>query len=150
MTDREAPRSKPVPRPPGSTLRIAVLIYAVLNLVSGTSILVWPSLFWGTIGGADDEALEVIRSVRWGGAILAAFGIGALMVYARPRGQRTFVTSMALQDAGVTAALVFSSLTDELVYLDTWFVVALIGATALSGLYLWWARFKARDLLGVA
>jgi uncharacterized iron-regulated membrane protein len=150
MTDREAPRSKPAPRPPGSTLRIAVLIYAVLNLVSGTSILVWPSLFWGTIGGADDEALEVIKSVRWGGAILGAFGIGALMVYARPRGQRTFVTSMALQDAGVTAALVFSSLTDELAYLDTWFVVALIGATALSGLYLWWARFKARDLLGVA
>ena len=150
MTNQEAPRSKPEPRPPGSTLRIAVLVYAVLNLVSGTSILVWPSLFWGTIGGADDEALEVIKSVRWGGAILAAFGIGALMVYARPRGQRTFVTSMALQDAGVTAALVFSSLTDELAYLDTWFVVALIGATALSGLYLWWARFKARDLLSVA
>lgn len=149
MTDQESPQIAPEPRPPGSTLRIAVLIYAVFNLVAGTSILLWPSLFWGTIGGADDEALDIVKSVRWGGAILVAFGVGALMVYARPRGQRTFVTSMALQDAGVTAALVYSSLTDELAYLDTWFVVALIGATALSGLYLWFARFKARDLLGV-
>lgn len=150
MTDQPSPRVSPEPRPPGSTLRIAVLIYAVLNLLAGTSILLWPSLLWGTIGGADDEALEIIKSVRWGGAILVAFGVGALMVYARPKGQRTFVTSMALQDAGVTAALVYSSLADELAYLDTWFVIALIGATALSGLYLWFARFKARDLLGVS
>ncbi len=146
--DRRSPRR--APRTPRGTLNAALVAYMAINLAYGVPMLLFPNFLWGTIGGAEGQALEALESTRWAGAILVAFAAGVFLLLAVPRGQRTFVTTLALHYSLAAAALLFSTLTgefDDIVGLRAWFPWLATVVVALAALYIWYARFKARDLL---
>lgn len=137
------------PRTPRGTLNLALIAYIAVNLAYGVPLLIAPDFIWGTIAGASGEAEAALSTTRWGGAILVAWAVGAFLLMAVPRGQRTFLTTLALQYSLAAAAIAVSALAGEFddAGIRTWFPwlsVTVIGAGAL---YLWFARLKARDLL---
>lgn len=147
MTDE--PRLEPAPRSSRSVLNRALLAYLAINLAYGVPLLLAPDFLWGTIAGAGGEAQAALATTRWGGAILLAWAVGAFLLMAVPRGQRTFVTTLALQYSLAAAAIALSAVTGEFddAGIRAWFPwvsVVVIGAGALA---LWHARLAARDLL---
>lgn len=138
---------EPTPLEPGTHLRLSVLAYIALNLAYGLPAALWPDLLWGTLGGGDDATVEVLRGMRWAGAILVAWAIGGLLVLTRPKGRQTMVTTFALQTSLAATALVVSALADEFRWAKTWFVLLAIIAVGATALYLWYGRWAARDVL---
>ena len=108
-----------------------------------------PGFIWGTVGGAENAARDALESNRWVGGLLLVLAFGALLVLRQPRGQRTFVTTLALGDAVMAALLIGGVLGDEFSdVVDAWFVwLTAIGLAVISA-GLWWARLKARAVLG--
>jgi hypothetical protein len=146
----EVPReatSRPIAgRSPEGTLATALLAYAAVNGLSGLLIAFFPRAFWDTIGGAADIYDRAYGSTRFAGAALLALAVGALLVLRRPAGQQTLVTVFALEATFVTLAI-FTTLVADDAPTDIWFeILMLLGAGAVAG-YLWWARFKARNIL---
>ena len=141
-----APRES-VPLEPGTHFRLSVLLYVAVSLLFGLPTALWPGLIWGTLAGATDSVLEVMNGMRWAGAILIAWAAGGLLVLARPKGRQTMVTTFALQFSLAAAALVFSALTDEFAWAETWFVLFSIIAVGGGALYLWYGRWVGRDSL---
>lgn len=141
----EAPHE---PRSAPATLRLAVLAYVVVNLGYGLPMLLWPTLLWGNIAGAAGAALDGLVSVRWAGAVLVAHGIGGILVFLRPKGQRTYVTAMTLQFTLAAVAIGTSITLGEFDVVALWFRWVSLFVVALAALYLWMARWRARDLLG--
>ncbi len=141
---RERPK-----RTPRGTLNMALGMYIVVNLAYGIPLLLAPDLLWGTVAGADEAAKVALRTTRWGGAILVAWAVGAFLLMAVPRGQRTFFTTLALQYSLAAAAIVFSILTGEWddAGVAAWFPWLSAVVIAAGALYLWLARLRARDLL---
>ncbi|MBT8208654.1 MAG: hypothetical protein HKN07_06970 [Acidimicrobiia bacterium] len=136
------------PRSAPATLRLAVLAYSVVNVGYGLPMLVWPTLLWGTIAGASGAARDGLVSVRWAGAVLVAHGIGAILVFLRPKGQRTYVTAMTLQVTLAAIAIGASIVLGELDVLAVWFRFVSLIVVGLTAIYLWIARWRARELLG--
>jgi hypothetical protein len=143
----EATPRESVPLEPGTHFRLSVLLYVAVSLLFGLPTALWPGLIWGTLAGASDSVLAVMDGMRWAGAILIAWAAGGLLVLARPKGRQTMVTTFALQFSLATVALVFSALTDEFTWAETWFVVFSIVAVGGSGLYLWYGRWVGREIL---
>lgn len=135
------------PLEPGTHLRLSVLTYIAVNTAYGLPIFLWPDLIWGTIGGADDAAVEVLSSVRWGGAILLAWAIGGLLVLARPQGRQTMITTFAIQYTMATVAILISMVAGEFDYADAWFPVASVIVVAVAGAYIWYGRWAGRHVL---
>jgi hypothetical protein len=151
MTDSQEEGAARAPRSPGSTLNTALLASAVVALVYGVPILLIPTVFWGDIGGAEGARLEALESMRWAGGLLGGLGLAAIFAIRDPRGQRTFVTGLSFAAAAAAAGLWLSVLNGEFgdAGLAAWFSwLATLLATVVAA-YLWWARFKARDLLGI-
>ena len=146
----ETPETKPPkePRSPRATLSLALLAYIAGNTVYGLPMILVPGVIWDTIGGAEGDAQAALESNRWVGGLLLALAFGALLVLRNPRGQRTFVTTLALGDAAMATLLVLGVISgefDEVV--DAWFVwVTAVGLGAISA-GLWWGRLKARSVL---
>ena len=128
-------------------LRIALIAYIAEHALYGIPMLVWPGLLWETIAGAEGDALKGLESNRWAGALLVAWGFGAILVLLRPRGQRTFLTTIAIQTSLASGALFYSSVTGEFDVVDAWFRWASVLAIGALALYLWGARWRARDIL---
>ncbi len=144
------PRAKRKPRTPRGTLNLALFAYMAVNLAYGIPMLVFPAFLWGTIAGAEGQALAALETTRWGGGILVALAIGAFLLLAVPRGQRTFVTTLALHYSLAAGGILLSILAgefDEVDGLRDWFPWVSLLVVAAVALYLWLARFKARDLL---
>jgi hypothetical protein len=148
-SEEEAPQPKPA-RTPEATLNTALMVSAVVALLYGVPILLVPSVFWGTVGGADNDALAALESMRWSGGVLAGLGLAAIFAIREHRGQRTFVTGLAFASAAAAVGLWLSAVNGEFSdVLDFWFYwLATLVATGLAA-YLWWARIKARSLLGL-
>ena len=145
------PPPRKEPRTPRQVLSIAMVATATVDLGFGLPALVWPNLLWDTVGGADGGALAALESARWAGALLVAFGIGAVFVLMRPRGQRTMVTVLCIQASLTAAAILFSAANNEFDgVVDDWFYWATGAATTLVAAYLWFARFKARSELALS
>jgi hypothetical protein len=124
-----------------------LLAYAAVNGLSGLLIALFPTAFWNAIGGAADIYDRAYDSTRFAGGALLALAVGALLVLRNPRGQQTLVTVFALEATLVTLAVFTNILADD-TPTDLWFeIVMLLGAGAVAG-YLWWARIKARRILG--
>ena len=153
MTEEFEPTSEPTPpakqpRTPRGTLSLALMAYIVGNTVYGLPMVLAPGLLWGTIGGADGDARTALESNRWVGALLLVLAFGALLVLRQPSGQRTFVTTLAMGDAAMSALLVLEVLGggfDDV--LDIWFVWLTAVGLALISAALWWGRLKARHVL---
>ena len=103
--------------------------------------------FLDTIGGGADIYDRAFDLFRFSGGALVALAIGALMVLRKPEGQHTLMTVMALEATLVAAAIITNIAIDD-TPTDLWFelLIAIVCA-ALAG-YLWWARIKARRILG--
>lgn len=150
MTDPTRPsQPEPVREPlePGTHLRLSVLYYIVINAAYGVGLALVPTVLWGTIGGADGAELDALASTRWAGAILLAWAIGGFLVLTRPAGRQTMVTTFALQYTLACLALAVSAVSDEFVFVDTWFVLVAIVATGFGAGYLWYGRFRGRAVL---
>ncbi|MCK5137814.1 MAG: hypothetical protein KAR19_18655 [Bacteroidales bacterium] len=84
--------------------------------------------------------------MRWPGGILIALGMGAILVYLKPKGQGIFVTTIAIGAllAGLALLWAWISIEQEV---NVWFTaLPTIVLLALSGL-LWWSRQEAKSIL---
>lgn len=146
-----APQPTPArtPRTPRGTLNLALIAYIAVNLAYGIPLLLAPDFLWGTIAGAAPAAETALATTRWAGGILIAWAAGAFLLMAVPRGQRTFVTTLALQYSLAAGAIVLSILFGEFedAGFRDWFPWLSAVLVALVALYLWFARLKARDML---
>ena len=123
-------------------LKTALLIYAVVCLVYGIGYLIFPGFLVKLSGG------EPIYYgwLRWSGGALIALGIGAIMVFQKPKNQGIFVTTIALGTLLAGLALVYGWIQSE-EGANIWFTaLPAIVLLVLSGL-LWWSRQQAKDLL---
>ena len=135
------------PRDPADTLRLALLVYIVVNLVLGIPLMLVPVGFLDLIG-VERNIAEELAGLRWVGAVLVAWGIGGVLVMARPVGRAYFVTVGALQMTFAAVAFLYSWWTGEslgAVWFQTVASVVLVGSAA----YLWWARLRARSTLAL-
>jgi hypothetical protein len=135
------------PRDPADTLRLALLVYIVVNLLIGIPLMLIPVGFLDFIG-VERNIAEELAGLRWVGAVLVAWGIGGVLVMARPVGRAYFVTVGALQMTFAAVTFLYSWWTGESlgsVWFQTVASVVLVGAAA----YLWWARLRARSTLAL-
>ena len=73
-------------------LKITLILFAVLTLMYGLVYLFFPETYVKFVGS------DPIPSawIRWIGGILIGLGIGAIMVFRKPRNQGIFVKTMAI------------------------------------------------------
>jgi len=154
VTDQSQPDPKPkadgsarVARTPEGTLATALLAYAGINGIFGLVLLFFPRFLLDTIGGGADIYDRAFDLFRFSGGALVALAVGALMVLRKPEGQHSLVTVMAIEATLVAAAIITNIAIDD-TPTDLWFelLIAIVCA-ALAG-YLWWARIRARRILG--
>ena len=123
-------------------LKTALLIYAVVCLVYGIGYLFFPGFLVKLSGGE-----PVFHGwLRWSGGTLIAFGIGAIMVFQKPKNQGIFVITIAIGTLLAGLALLYGWITLE-EGANIWFTaLPAIVVLVLSGL-LWWSRQQAKDIL---
>ena len=123
-------------------LKTALLFYAIVCLVYGIGYLFFPDFLVKLSGGE-----PVFHSwLRWSGGTLIAFGIGAIMVFQKPKNQGIFVTTIAIGTLLAGLALLYGWIKSE-EGANIWFTaLPAIVVLVLSGL-LWWSRQQAKDIL---
>jgi hypothetical protein len=145
-TDEPSFEDSAVPSPPdgrSGTLRWAMLWYGAVNLTVGLPLMLVPVEFLRLIGVDDATAVE-LGGLRWIGAMLVAWGIAGLLIMARPAGRAYFVTAGALQMTFGAGALLYSSFSDEQLA-SLWFHTLITVVFVATAVYLWVARFRAKD-----
>ena len=125
------------------TLRWAMLWYVAVNLAVGLPLLLIPVRFLSLIG-VDDATAIALGGLRWVGAMLVAWAVAALMIVARPAGRAYFVTGGALQMTFGAAALLYSSFAEEQLA-SLWFHTLITVVFVGTAIYLWVARFRAKE-----
>jgi hypothetical protein len=123
-------------------LKVALIIYAVVCIVYGIGYLFAPNYLVGLSGGE-----PVFHGwLRWSGGILIALGIGAILVYLKPKNQGIFVTTIAMGCSLAGLALLWAWITVE-EGANVWFTaMPAIIVLALAILF-WWSRQKALKTL---
>jgi len=124
------------------TLKVVLVIYAIVVLVYGLSFLLMPGVMVAMSGGSPVD----LGWLRWPGGVLIALGIGALLVRRDPTKQGVFVTTISLGTLLAGLALLYSWIVHE--YSGATFFIALptIIILVVSAL-LWWSRQKAKGIL---
>ncbi len=145
------PKPAKTPRTPRATLNIALIAYIAITAAYGLPMLLWPTFLYDTVGGASRNGLVGLVTTRWAGGVLIGLAIGALFVLARPRGQRTFVTMISIHTALAAAGIWISVANGEWgdAGIDSWFYLLSGVVVAALSAYLWFARFKAREVLAM-
>jgi hypothetical protein len=139
------PSPERLPRDPADTLRIALLVYLVVNLVVGVPLMLVPTGFLDFIG-VDEAIAAELGGLRLFGAMLVAWGIAAMLVVARPAGRAYFVTAGALQLSFGAAAILYTWLVGDS-FGAVWFRAVTSAVLVASAGYLWWARYRARAVM---
>ena len=123
-------------------LKIALLIYAVVCLIYGLGFFIVPDSLVELSGGE-----PVFHGwLRWSGGIIIALGIGAILIYLKPKGQGIFVTIIAIGALLAGLAMLWALINIE-EGANVWFTaLPTIVLLALSGL-LWWSRREAKNIL---
>ena len=87
-------------------LKISLIIFIIVALLYGFVHLFIPQVNVEASGG------DPVPSgwLRWMGGILLSLGIGGIMVYMKPKGQRIFVTTLVIGSLLAGLALIFSAL----------------------------------------
>ena len=123
-------------------LKIVLIIYAVVCIIYGLGYLIVPDVLVNLSGGE-----PVFHGwLRWAGGILVALGIGAILVYLKPKNQGIFVTTIALGCtlAGLALAWAWINIEEGA---NVWFTaLPVIVVLALAAL-LWWSRQSAKNIL---
>ena len=138
----ESPGPPAVPSRSG-ILRWAMLWYVAVNLAVGLPLLLIPVQFLSLIG-VDDATAIALGGLRWVGAMLVAWAVAALMIVARPAGRAYFVTAGALQMTFGAGALLYSSFAEEQLA-SLWFHTLITVVFVGTAIYLWVARFRAKE-----
>lgn len=123
-------------------LKTALLIYAVVCIVYGIGYLIFPDFLVKLSGGE-----PVFHGwLRWSGGTLIAFGIGAIMVFQKPKNQGIFVTTIALGTLLAGLALLYGWITIE-EGANVWFTALPTIVVLVLSCLLWWTRQQAKDIL---
>ena len=123
-------------------LKTALLIYAVVCIVYGIGYLIFPDFLVKLSGGE-----PVFHGwLRWAGGTLIAFGIGAIMVFQKPKNQGIFVTTIALGTLLAGLALLYGWITLE-EGANVWFTALPTIVVLVLSCLLWWTRQQAKDIL---
>jgi len=124
------------------TLKVVLVIYAIVSLVYGLCYLLIPGVLVAMSGGTPVD----LGWLRWPGGILIAFGIGALLVRRDPAKQGVFVTTISLGTLLAGLTLLYSWIVHE--YSGaTWFVALPAIIVLILSALLWWSRQKAKGIL---
>lgn len=126
-----------------SSLRWAMLWYIAVNLAIGLPLMLAPVEFLRLVG-VDDATAIAFGGLRWVGAMLVAWAVAGMIIVARPGGRAYFVTAGALQMTFGAGALIYSSVTEEQLG-SLWFHTLVTVLFVASAVYLWVARFRARE-----
>lgn len=126
-----------------ASLRWAMLWYIAVNLAIGLPLMLVPVEFLRLIGVDNATAVE-LGGLRWVGAMLVAWAVAGMLLVARPGGRAYFVTAGALQMTFGAGALIYSSLVEEQLG-SLWFHTLVTVLFVGTAVYLWVARFRARD-----
>ncbi len=124
------------------TLKVALIISAVISFVYGFGFLFVPGLLVSLSKGNPVE----FGWIRWPGGVIIALGIGALMVYSKPEKQGIFVTSMALATLFAGLGNLYSWIMQEGSGAIWFTALPTCILLVLSGL-LWWGRGQAKGIL---
>ena len=124
------------------TLKLALMIAAIVSLVYGLAYLLIPSSLVKLSGGSPVEA----SWLRWSGGVIIAWAIGTFMVYNNPRKQKIFVTSLALALLLSGLGLLYSWMMQE--YSGaTWFIAVPTLILLILAVLLFWGRNQAKEIL---
>ena len=124
------------------TLKVALIVSAVISFVYGFGFLFVPGLLVSLSGGNPVE----FGWIRWPGGVIIALGIGCLMVYSKPEKQGIFVTTMALSTLFAGLAMLYSWIIQEGSGAIWFTALPTCILLVLSGL-LWWGRGQAKGIL---
>ena len=142
--DRPLEAIDPAPPPDRArSLRWAMLWYIAVNLAIGLPLMLVPVEFLRLVG-VDDATAVALGGLRWIGAMLVAWAVAGMIIVARPGGRAYFVTAGALQMSFGAGALIYSSVTEEQLG-SLWFHTLVTVLFVASAVYLWVARFRARE-----
>ena len=124
------------------TLKLALMISAIVSLVYGLAYLLIPSSLVKFAGGSPVEA----SWMRWSGGVIIAWAIGTLMVYSNPKKQKIFVTYLALAHLLAGLGLLYSWVMQE--YSGaTWFIALPTLLLLVLALLIFWGRNQAKEIL---
>ena len=124
------------------TLKLALMLAAIVSLVYGLAYLLIPSSLVKLSGGNPVEA----SWMRWSGGVIIAWAIGSLMVYSKPEKQNIFVTYFALAHLLSGLALLYSWIMQE--YSGaTWFIAIPTLLLLILAVLLFWGRNQAKEIL---
>ena len=124
------------------TLKLALMLAAIVSLVYGLAYLLIPSSLVRLSGGSPVEA----SWLRWTGGVIIAWAIGSLMVYSKPEKQNIFVTYFALAHLLSGLALLYSWIMQE--YSGaTWFIAIPTLLLLILAVLLFWGRNQAKEIL---
>ena len=124
------------------TLKVVLVIYAIVVLVYGLGFLLIPGVL-AKISGSNPVDLGWLR---WPGGLLIALGIGALLVRRDPTKQGVFVTTISLGTLLAGLALLYSWIVHEY-SAATWFIALPTIIVLVVSALLWWSRQKAKGIL---
>ena len=142
--DRPLEATDPAPPPDRArSLRWAMLWYIAVNLALGLPLMLIPVEFLKLVG-VNDATAVALGGLRWIGAMLVAWAVAGIIIVARPGGRAYFVTAGALQMTFGAGALIYSSVTEEQLG-SLWFHTLVTVLFVASAVYLWVARFRARE-----
>jgi hypothetical protein len=122
-------------------LKVSLAVYAVLCFIYGIGYVFFPLTLVEMSAG--DPASP--SWLRWAGAILIAFAIGAYRVYKQPENQELLVFTFALGTLFCGLALLYSLLFE--MSGQTWFTALPMILTLVSSALLWLALNQAKDIL---
>ena len=124
------------------TLKVVLVIYAIVVLVYGLGFLLIPGVLVKISGGTPVD----LGWLRWAGGILIGLGIGALLVRRDPTKQGVFVTTISLGTLLTGLALLYSWIVHEY-SAATWFIALPTIIVLVVSALLWWSRQKAKGIL---
>ena len=124
------------------TLKIALIIFAVISFVYGFGFLFVPGILVSLSKGNPVD----FGWLRWPGGVIIALGIGSLMVYSKPEKQGIFVTSIALSTLFAGLGMLYSWIMQEGSG-AIWFTILPTCILLALSCLLWWGRGKAKGIL---
>jgi hypothetical protein len=123
-------------------LKTALVIYVVVVIVYGILFYLVPESMVKLSGGN-----PVFHGwLRWPGGVLIALGIGAILVFNKPKSQGIFITTLALGCLLVGLAQVWTWIKIE-EGAHVWFTALPAIVTLCMSALLWLARHQAKDIL---
>jgi len=124
------------------TLKVVLVIYAIVSLVYGLCYLLMPGVLVAMSGASPVD----LGWLRWPGGILIALGIGALLALRDPTKQGVFVTTISLGTLLTGLGLLYSWIVHEY-SAATWFIALPTIIVLVVSALLWWSRQKAKGIL---